>query len=563
MAKFKTLTHNGVTFPAEYEVKGFKVAGEKLSPLAEEMLWNYAQKRDTDYPKSKTYRKNFYSCLKDELTPAQQAYEFPKDFMSLINNMFDKIQVLKEEAAQYRKDNKEKIKAEKEAMKEKYGYAMLDGQRQPLGAYQIEPPGIMIARGDSKVLGLWKYRTQPEDVIINFVGPKADVPKAPDGHRWKEVECNTNAFVIAKYEVNLGNIVKTRKKVMFGANSSVKTNADQKKFDKAIVLLKNWDKMQKHIVNGMKGKTQEVALISYLVQTTGIRIGSQDLDGTAWENGVVGASTLKGKNLSINGNVVTLDFLGKDSVPFKQDFEVIPEAANALQNILKNAKPEEKIFTVTAGEVAKFLGSCVPGVTPKLMRTAWGTKLLVDALKAQNITPSMTLAQKLHAYDMANLEVAKKLNHRKNISKNFDDQMEKMDSKLAEAVAKETELEAKAKKELKEIIKQIKMAKSTWEGEKLEKALDRLETKKAKIQARVERAKERIVTLTLKKDIKRKTADIALGTSRSAYSSPMIAFSFCKDNDIPVEKIYSKSLKEKFSWAEKATKSYWKKYPNV
>ena len=52
-SKFKTLIHNGVVFPPEYEPKGYTLNGEKIPNTgydsAEEMLWHYSSKLDTDY----------------------------------------------------------------------------------------------------------------------------------------------------------------------------------------------------------------------------------------------------------------------------------------------------------------------------------------------------------------------------------------------------------------------------------------------------------------------------------------------------------------------------------
>ena len=43
--------------------------------------------------------------------------------------------------------------------------------------------------------------------------------------------------------------------------------------------------------------------------------------------------------------------------------------------------------------------------------------------------------------------------------------------------------------------------------------------------------------------------EIALGTSKLNYLDPRITVSWCKRVDVPVEKIYNRSQREKFSWA--------------
>lgn len=294
--KFKTLEHSGVIFPPEYVVKGYQLNGEALTPLAEEKLYKCAAYIESDYWKKDVFKANFYKCLKSDLSENQKKLNWPQDFDILLKKMYNDIQTEKENKKLYNKANKESIKQKKESDKATFGWAMLDGKKQPLGAFLIEAPGIFIARGNSPLLGLWKDRIQPEDVIINWCSDKP-APKAPAGHHWKEVVANRKAFQIAYYEFNVGNVLKSPKKIMFGATSSVKTGADQKKFDKALHLIKDWDKMEAHIQKGLTSKnkkTQEAALIAWLIKETSIRVGNEDNS-----EGVVGASTLKVGNIKL------------------------------------------------------------------------------------------------------------------------------------------------------------------------------------------------------------------------------------------------------------------------
>lgn len=294
---FETLEHNGVIFPEEYAPKGYKVAGEVLSPLAEEMLVRYSALRDTDYVKDSVFVRNFYSCFKQELSKNQKTLEFPKDFKAIINKIFDDLQKEKEEKAVYRKENKEKIKEEKDALKEQYGYAVVDGNKVPLGMYLIEGPGIMMARGQAKTRGLWKYRVKPEDVVINWKSNKK-APSAPKGHRWKDIE-STNSQQIARYQIRVGKDFYVNKSILFSAKSDFKRNSDEVKFENARKLVQNWDKIEKYIEDGIKSKDRKIkecSLISWLILKTGIRVGN---DNDVRENGVVGASSLKKTNIQV------------------------------------------------------------------------------------------------------------------------------------------------------------------------------------------------------------------------------------------------------------------------
>ena len=572
--KFETLTHNGPIFPEEYEVKGFKLAGESLPPLAEEMMWHYAAKRDTDYVKIDLFNKNFYKCLKPELTDNQKKVKFPEEYTELINSMFDKNQELKEIKKVYNKEHKDDIALEKEQMKEKYGFAELDGKRQPLGAYLIEGPGIIITRGESSIIGMWKYRTIPEDVTINYASKDmSKAPKAPDGHSWKEVISDKNSLQTVMYFVQIGRpefgISPRYKRIIFGAASSVKCAADQKKFEKARHLVSKWDEMESYIEAGLNSsdtKRKESALIAYLIQTTGIRVGNEKDENAGYAMNSVGASTLPAKSITLkDNNVISLSFIGKDSVPYTRDVEVKKSAYKALKEVKSGKNDDDMLFSATSADVAAFLKEFMPECSPKLFRSAYGCKLISEELKKAEkegrLKKSMSQNEKLHVYDLANLEVAKKLNHQKAISKNFDTQMEKLDEQIEKAIAKEATTKAKAEADLKKILEQTSLAKKEWEGEKLTEALARIKERKDKIQARVEKAEARINDLKTKKDFKGMTANYALGTSRTNYSTPALAVAFCKKFDIDVGKIYSKTLLKKFEWALDTPVSYYDNFP--
>ena len=61
--KWKSLVHNGVAFPLEYEPKGFhiKIKGKTvaLNQQQEEMAVAWAKKKDTPYVKDPVFAANF------------------------------------------------------------------------------------------------------------------------------------------------------------------------------------------------------------------------------------------------------------------------------------------------------------------------------------------------------------------------------------------------------------------------------------------------------------------------------------------------------------------------
>ena len=566
--KFKSLIHNGVVLPPDYEPKGYKLNGELIPNTgydsAEEMLWHYSAYLSTDYVKAPVFNPNFYSCLRPTLSSSLSKLRFPDDFMPVLKQMSKDHEKEKESKAEYRKTHKEELEKEKNERAAFYGIAQLDGKDQPV-AYVVEGPGIFIARGEAPLLGMWKYRTKPEDITINYVGPKGGEPKAPEGHKWGCIEHNTNAMHIALYKVNVGNKTEKIKELRFGNTSDVKANADQKKFAKAAKLLCHMKEMEAHIRNGMESsdeKRKQCAVACWLIMNTGIRVGGEKDESI--EADTHGITTLTVSDVKVNEGALVFDFFGKDSIRYQNTVSVPKFVSSYIKSFCKGKKSSEQIFNlIDAADINKFLSECIEGVTAKTFRTSIASMMFIDAFKKQNITKSATLREKLNAFDMANLEVAKKLNHKRAISKNFDSQLERLDEQVKVAIEKEKQTTSKVKASLKKIEAEKERANKLLEGEALKVALKNLKDMEKKEKEKLEKAKEKVSQLSFKKDFKSKTMDVAIGTSKTNYITPLIAYSICNYFDIPISKIYTKTLQEKYKWAEKTSPQYWKKYPNV
>lgn len=78
------------------------------------------------------------------------------------------------------------IKEENEALQKEYGFCTIDGHKEKIGNFKIEPPGLFRGRGQHPKMGKLKLRVQPEDVLINC-SKDSKFPKPPEGHKWKEI----------------------------------------------------------------------------------------------------------------------------------------------------------------------------------------------------------------------------------------------------------------------------------------------------------------------------------------------------------------------------------------
>ena len=65
----------------------------------------------------------------------------------------------------------------------------------------------------------------------------------------------------------------------------------------------------------------------------------------------------------------------------------------------------------------------------------------------------------------------------------------------------------------------------------------------------VERLMEQLNKLEMQQVDKEENKTIALGTSKLNYLDPRISVAWAKKYDVPIEKVYNKTQREKFGWA--------------
>ena len=85
-------------------------------------------------------------------------------------------------------EQKKAAKAEREAQEAPYQFALVDNQREKVGNFRVEPPGLFRGRGEHPKMGKLKARIWPEDITIN-ISKRAPVPPVPDigdgkKHKW-------------------------------------------------------------------------------------------------------------------------------------------------------------------------------------------------------------------------------------------------------------------------------------------------------------------------------------------------------------------------------------------
>ena len=578
--KFTSLQSKGPTFPKPFDGnvgQYWKIGGEPLSDLATEMLWKAARFIGSDYEKEAfTPDNNMWLCLKPELTKNQQKMKWPQDFRSILVTMKDEQEQDKLRNKNRTKEEKLAEKAAKDKIKEEFLFAELDGKIVKMANFQIEPANWILTRGADPRKFLWKYEVKKSDVTINIVGfPKVAADLEKNGF---SVKADNTAMWAMKFKMYCGPHTNGKpdfpkcchfnKTIGFHGEADIRQKAITGKFDKASDILKNWNKIQAKVLAdatncSLKKTPKHEALIVYLIQETGIRVGGgRDSNRQAMTYGI---STLEGRHVTLdkNGFTVTFNFLGKDSVPETRTISIDENVWYNLESLLSYRDANERIFNEDV-DVNGYLKKLHKGATVKNLRTVKCNEVLVNNLKIKKITKSNTEAEKLRAIFEANLEIAKQLNHQKNVGKNQKEGEQKIAERIAKAQTRVKELKKKHKEKIVKLDAQAEKFKVAFKGLKiLKEKLANIEEQKVKLVIQMEKAKLSIEKTELALDKKKLTKDISLGTSLANYADYRILKSYCDEIGLPMERVFTATQMVTISkLVENTPITYWRTYPS-
>ncbi|XP_069113512.1 DNA topoisomerase I, mitochondrial-like [Argopecten irradians] len=540
--KWNFLEHKGPVFAPDYEpvpsdVK-FYYDGKvmKLSPEAEEVATFYARMLDHDYTTRDVFNKNFLKDWRKMMTSEEK--EVIKDLSKCNFTEMDKYFKMKtEERKAMTKEEKLVIKNKNAEIQEEYGFCTMDGHKEKIGNFRIEPPGLFRGRGDHPKQGMLKRRTMPEDVIINCA-KNSNVPQPPKGHKWKEVRHDNKVSWLACWNENVQGQTKY---VMLNAASRLKGEKDWQKYETARKLHKCVDKIRHNYMEDWKSKEMRIrqrAVAMYFIDKLALRAGNEKEEGETADT--VGCCSLRVEHLKTHEkyedqeNVVEFDFLGKDSIRYYNRVTVEKRVFKNLQLFMDNKQPGDDLFDrLNTTILNKHLHDLMDGLTAKVFRTFNASRTLQEQLNRLTEEEDPVPA-KLLSYNRANRAVAVLCNHQRAVPKNFSKQMENLQNKID------------AKKDaIREAKKQLKTAKNNFKAAKSDKNKKVMDMKKKGV-ARLE---DQLVKLQVQATDKDENKEIALGTSKLNYLDPRISIAWCKKWEVPIEKIYNKTQREKFRWA--------------
>ncbi len=588
----KQLHHNGVLIPPPYKAQGhtINIKGKttNLTQEQEERATAWAKKIGTPYVEDTTFADNFHNDFSKIL--GTKVLPGDIDYSTIHRLLLDE----REQRANLSREERKALAAERkvirEANKEKYGWATVDGERMEIGNYTVEPSSIFMGRGKHPMRGKWKEGPRHHDIELNL-SPEA--PRPPGD--WKAIIWEPETMWIARWRDKLSGKMKY---VWPHDSSPLKQRKDIEKFDKALDLRKQLRRVKRHIDENLNHEDllrRKTAIVTFLIDHCKFRVGDEKDDEEAE---TIGASTLRPEHLSYNGDgTVTFDFLGKDSVRHLLRIRMPERVIDKLKEFSVDA--ETPLFEgVDSKRVSDFLDEIMTNLSAKVFRTHYATTTVEEKLKKTKLDPASPDYVKKHAATMANLEAAKVCNHRRTIPKTWEQSLQRKKERLNARRAKARENERNLKLRIKDAETKYRERLANYEQrlvehqEKLTEYNAQLEEKKelgkstkglekriaskrkaiktqrertrklrttnkermAKLRERLENRKERdrqaIEKLKLQITAQEETKDYNLGTSLKSYVDPRIYYDWGSKINYDWKKYYSKTLQNKFSWVE-------------
>ncbi|KAH9994163.1 hypothetical protein F4779DRAFT_219344 [Xylariaceae sp. FL0662B] len=506
-------------------------------------------------------------------------------------------------------------KAEKDKLEAPYMYCKWDGRKEKVGNFRVEPPGLFRGRGEHPKTGKVKQRVMPEQITIN-IGKKAKAPAPPDGHKWKAIQHDNKATWLAMWQENINGqykyVMLAANSAVKGRSDWEKFEK-ARELKKHIAKIRR-DYTRDLKAEAMADRQRATAV--YLIDKFALRAGNEkDTENEAETVGCCSLKfehiTLREPNTVIfdflgKDSIRFYDEVTVERQVFKnlRVFKKPPK------------KEGDDIFDrLTTSQLNKHLSSYMPGLTAKVFRTYNASYTMSNLLKDLKVEDA-TIPEKIKLYNDCNREVAILCNHKRTVGASHEAQMEKLgdrikglkyqmwrnkhmlidvdpkqkkkkgaeyfelDPDLDESWIQEhqnflveeqrTKIQKKFEKDNqkrqedgekimpdKELKERLHAADDLAKKFKKENKSKKVEAEGKsptveKIEGNIKKIEERIRTLELQAADRDGNKEVALGTSKINYIDPRLTVVFSKKFDVPIEKFFSKTLREKFNWAIKS-----------
>jgi DNA topoisomerase-1 len=568
------LIHNGVIVPEPPPPLGLVLTIRggpvMLTPKQEEMALAWAKKQGTPYAEDPTFVQNFMADFSQALGQDLVLAEDDVDFGPAIRVVDAERQARERLTREERKALAAERKVQREALREQFGYATVNGERVELGTYLVEPSSIFMGRGKHPLRGRWKEGAQQGDVTLNL---SPDAPQ-PAGE-WGEIVWQPESLWVARWQDKLSGKLKY---IWLSDTASIKQEREALKFDRAHELHAELGRVRAQIecdLTHQRSKRRELATACYLIDALCLRVGDEkDRD----EADTVGATTLRPEHITLHPDgTAEFRFLGKDSVLWHKRIELPDVVHHNLEELLRTARPSSsnrngepdhpsrerpQIFPdISSRNVNAYLSRILPGLTAKVFRTHHATIAVRESLADAGVEASDPEYVKWEAANLANLEAAMLCNHTKQEPASWPRSRQRYKERQQKAADRVDTYRARVQN-YREALAALRQEAREKVGEASPKKLDKVKARYDKrigsAERRLERAQGMLERARIAKGKVKAQSSIAakkrtwnLGTSLKAYIDPRVYYEWGQQIEYDViERYYPKALRRKFAWVK-------------
>ncbi|KAK8126618.1 uncharacterized protein PG998_002377 [Apiospora kogelbergensis] len=530
--------------------------------------------------------------------------------------IFEYLQAQSEMKKNRSKEEKKAESEAKKELEKPYNFCKWDGRTQKVGNFRVEPPSLFRGRGEHPKTGRLKLRVSPEQITINIgkeakvpSPPPGHKWKAVQHDKtatwlamWQE---NINGAY--KYVMLAAN---SDVKGQADFNKFEKARELKKHIDK---IRRDYTRDLRAEVMADRQRATAIYLIDKLALRAG---NEKDTENEAETVGCCSLKyehiTLREPDTVIFDFLGKDSIRYYDEVKVeRQVFKNLKMFKKPPKN-----EGDDVFDRLTTSSLNKHLSTYMKGLTAKVFRTYNASYTMSKLLGEMEANTHLTMAEKIAVYNKANREVAILCNHKRTVGANHEAQMEKMSDRIkglkyqkwrtkammlavdpkqkkkkgADYFALDEDLdeqwiqdhikflvEEQRTKTTKKFEKDNEKRKADGEkplpekelkarlkeADELEKQLKKeAKTKKVepegkspsveKYETAVKKIDERIHTQEIAAADREGNKEVALGTSKINYIDPRLTVVFCQKFDVPIEKFFSKTLREKFNWAIKS-----------
>lgn len=497
-----------------------------------------------------------------------------------------------------------------------YIYCTWDGRKEKVGNFRVEPPGLFRGRGEHPKTGKVKSRVMPEQITINIGKEATVPAPPEGHRWKEVKHDNKSTWLAMWQENINGNykyVMLAANSAIKGQSDYKKFEKARLLKEHIGRIRKDYTKDLKAELMADRQRATAMYLIDKLALRAG---NEKDTENEAETVGCCSLKyehvTLKPPNIVVFDFLGKDSIRFYDEVPVDQQ---VFKNLKIFKKEPKKAG-DDIFDRLNTSQLNKHLLTYMPGLTAKVFRTYNASWTMSNLLKDLKNSKDMTVAEKIKLYNDCNREVAILCNHKRTVGASHEAAMEKLgdrikglkyqkwrtkqmmlslDSKIKKKKGAEyfeldeeldevwilehqaylvqdlkTKIEKKFAKDNEKLVqegaKEMKPkeleARLEPVGELEKKFKQENKTKKVeaegkspsieKLDTAIAKIDQRIATMELQAEDREGNKEVALGTSKINYIDPRLTVVFAKKFDVPIEKFFSKTLREKFNWAIKS-----------